>query len=322
MNVWAEKLNSYKFGKTGDHRSFVESWHDHKRALPNGSSDDDDDVNWILVRQRPFYRYSPPKVTKRLAELYGLLPSNLKSKEEYQDALERATIRGVRFVDDLNNVKHLNSLPDQQLCSAFSLQLKLENNKLLLGQDKYLGGVCSPDGNFIYGVPGHAKRVLRVNTQTNVMDFIGPSFPGEFKWLRGVDIPAEVMIGEENEYPLGCCIALPSNASSILKINCKTNEVKTFGETIEKGWLYHGGNLTEDGFVYAIPANATRVLKIDPLRETIDYIGPKFHGAQKWFGGVLGIDGCIYGIPQNASGVLKIDPSLQECTVIGELGDV
>ncbi len=265
-NVWIEKLNAYKFGKTGDHRTFVESWHDHKRldcsSGVSSAGSVGNDTNWILARQRPFYRYKPPKVTKRLAELYGLIPSNLKTKEEYQEATARATVRGVRFVNDLENVKHLNSLPNQQLCSAFTMQLKLQNNELLLGQDKFLGGVCSPNGNFIYGVPGHAKRVLRVNTQTNSMDLIGPEFPGNFKWLRGVDIPAEVMVDKEddessvrneNEFSAGCCIALPSNACSILKINCKTNEVTTFGEIVEKGWLYHGGNLTADGFVYAIP---------------------------------------------------------------------
>jgi hypothetical protein len=85
------------------------------------------------------------------------------------------------------------------------------------------------------------------------MNFIGPSFPGKYKWLRGVEIPASVM-ADENEYPLGCCLALPSNATCVLKINPKTNEVTTFGELTEDcGWLYHGGNLLSDGFVYAIP---------------------------------------------------------------------
>ena len=32
----------------------------------------------------------------------------------------------------------------------------------LMGQDKWLGGVASPCGKYIYGVPGHAKTVLRI----------------------------------------------------------------------------------------------------------------------------------------------------------------
>jgi len=91
------------------------------------------------------------------------------------------------------------------------------------------------------------------------MDFIGPSFPGKYKWLRGVEVPANVMANED-EYPIGCCLALPSNALSILKINPKNQEVTTFGNLTEDvGWLYHGGNLLADGFVYAIPGmNASR----------------------------------------------------------------
>ena len=159
-NVWTDKMNSYKWSKTGDHRSFVESWHDHKRQtlnVPNfksmdekSRSDDDDDkekmwkgINWIIARQRPYFRYKPPTLTTRLAELYGLVPLNLTSPEAYQKAVERAIVRGARFVDDVNdldNVKHRNSNPSQPLCTALSQQISLVDDKLLLGQDKYLGG--------------------------------------------------------------------------------------------------------------------------------------------------------------------------------------
>lgn len=143
-NVWIDKINSYKWAKTGDHRSFVESWHDHKRQQQRSDNacteNNNNSINWILERQRPYFRYSPPKVTKRLAELYGLLPSNISTDEEIEKAIERATIRGVRFVEVLPDSKHLNSLPCQPLNTAISMQLTLGNNELLLGQDKYLGG--------------------------------------------------------------------------------------------------------------------------------------------------------------------------------------
>ena len=44
----------------------------------------------------------------------------------------------------------------------------------------------SPDGKYIYGVPGHATRVLRVTVATGEVDLIGPEFVGHHKWLRGV----------------------------------------------------------------------------------------------------------------------------------------
>ena len=316
-NVCNEKMNSYRWFKTGDHRAFVESWHDHNRKRTNIEKNN----NSILSRQRPYYRYAPPKVSVRLAQLYGLIPYEV-STEDSERAIERAIIRGVRFSSDNLILEH-RSVPNEPLCTAMTQSISLSDGSNLAGQDKYLGGMCSPDGKFIYGVPGHAKRVLCINTETSEMKMIGPSYQGQFKWLRGLEVPASAMGDKADNYPAGCCLALPSNASSVLKINCATNEVTTFGKIEEKGWLYHGGNLASDGFVYAIPANATRVLKIDPRNETLELIGPDFPGRQKWFGGIMGCDGCIYGIPQNANGVLKINPSTQECTILGEgtLGD-
>jgi hypothetical protein len=317
-HVWKEKLDAYRWFKTGDHRAFVESWHDHKRS----SCKTEEIESQILCRQRPYFRYSPPWVTVRLAQLYGLLPYNATGPE-MEKAVDRAIIRGVRFTPSGDLFDKFRSVPDAPLCTAKIETFSLSDGSILLGQDKYLGGMCSPDGKYVYGVPGHAKRVLRINTETNDMDFIGPSFIGNFKWLRGLVISARFMGRKAEEFPKGCCLALPSNTSSVLKINCATNEVKTFGEIKEQGWLYHGGNLADDGFVYAIPANATRVLKIDPRSDTTQMIGPEFEGRQKWFGGIRGCDGCVYGIAQNANGVLKINPWTQECTILGEglLGD-
>lgn len=316
-NVWKDKMDAYRWSKTSDHRAFMESWHDHKRksSTSDGSVD-----SWILARHRPYYRYSPPKVTKRLAELYGLLPYEAE-EDVYDKAVERAIIRGVRFTNEF--YEDHRTVPNAPLCTAITQTLALSDGTALPGQDKFLGGMCSPCGKFVYGVPGHAKRVLRINTETNQMDHIGPSFSGQFKWLRGLEVPASAMGDQIDEFPMGCCLALPSNASSVLKINCATNDVTTFGDIAEKGWLYHGGNLAEDGFVYAIPANATRVLKIDPRNDDVELIGPVFEGRQKWFGGIMGCDKCIYGIAQNADGVLKVNPFTQDCTVLGEgvLGD-
>lgn len=311
-DVWKTKVDAYRCFKTGDHRAFDESWHDHKRG-----SDGD---NIILSRQRPYFRYSPPNVSIRLAQLYGLLPY-LEDEDAFQKAIERAIIRGVRFTE--GNLFDERRSSYEPMMTSICQSISLTGGSALPGQDKYLGGMCSPCGKFIYGVPGHAKRVLCINTKTNEMSMIGDSYNGQFKWLRGLEVTSEAMGEKAEEFPSGCCLALPSNASSVLKINCATNEVTTFGELEEKGWLYHGGNLAEDGFVYAIPANATRVLKIDPRNETLELIGPNFFGRQKWFGGIMGADKCIYGIAQNANGVLKINPFTQECTVLGEgtLGD-
>jgi len=297
-SVYTDKINAYKQRQTGDHRPHVESWHSHRSDNPN---------------HRPAFRTSPPLVTRRLAELYGLLPYGDASKD-FEAVRNRALIRGVRFAPE-----SLPTQPTVRSCQARLEFISAPADDNMVGSEKYMGGMVSACGKYIYGVPGGAKRVLRINTESNSMDWIGPSFEGKFKWLRGVEIPASVM--DCADYPRGCCLALPSNATAILKINPETNEVTTFGkDTVEKagkeGWYYHGGNLASNGMVYAIPANADRVLKIDPVTNECWFIGPSFPGRQSWFGGIIGSDDCIYGIPHNQVGVLKIDPSNDEVSVL------
>ena len=189
--------------------------------------------------------------------------------------------------------------------------------KLLMGQDKWLGGVCSPDGKYIYGVPGHAKRVLKITAATGEYELIGPEYKGQFKWLRGVEVPASVTGNKQEIY------CMPSNGGKygVLKISPDTDAVTTIGGPFPGDWMWHGGVLSEiDGNIYAIPCNANGVLKINPRTDKVEIIGgpwPNEPVRQKWYGGIVGHDGNIYGIPQCASGVLKINPRTQECTVIG-----
>ena len=190
--------------------------------------------------------------------------------------------------------------------------------KLLMGQDKWLGGVCSPDGKYIYGVPGHAKRVLKITAATGEYELIGPEYKGPFKWLRGVEVPASVTGSVQAIY------CMPSNGGKygVLKILPDTDLVTTIGGPFPGDWMWHGGVLSEvDNCIYAIPCNADGVLKIDPRTDKVEIIGgpwPEEPKRQKWYGGIIGYDGNIYGIPQCASGVLKINPHTQECTVVGK----
>ncbi len=364
-----QKLEAYRTGRTGDHRPEVEVWHDHRRVTmwdqylskdgnkySSGrrfSRDfDPNDIRRVPPRtfQRPKFRLGPPPLTVRQAELYGLLPycesspNAEKESEATHAAIKRAVIRGVKFVNGVFNddktveigastQKQVNTSADERTRKIIPICLSsmqvLDPGMPIIGQDKYLGGMSSPCGRFIFGVPGHAKRVIRVNVETGLVDWIGPAYEGEFKWLRGVEIPSSVM-GENGDgnmnYPSGCCIALPcnSNAGCVLKIDPEKSSVSTFitGPAIprvEEGWLYHGGNLSSfDGLIYAIPASAPRVMKINPRNDTTEYIGPEFEGKAKWYGGIVGADECIYGIAHNSTGVLKINPMTQEVSVLAE----
>ena len=63
--------------------------------------------------------------------------------------------------------------------------IELLESAPVMGQEKYLGGVLGSDGK-VYGIPGNAKRVLKIDPDTSEVSYDGPSFGGKYKWLRGV----------------------------------------------------------------------------------------------------------------------------------------
>lgn len=184
-----------------------------------------------------------------------------------------------------------------------------EPSNSLSGQTLYLGMEVGCDGK-LYGIPGHASRVLQLDPTTDRLQLIGPSFPGKFKWLRGVRC-GDVIYG------------LPCHADSVLRIHVPSGEITTLEipyrtaycedpelvhQQRHQKWKYHGGSISpRTKCVYAIPQSALHVLKIDPSTDAVSLIGPTLPGCYKWYGGVVGKhDGAIYGIPHNASHVLRI----------------
>lgn len=311
-HVWDEdKMEAYKQRRTGHYPPHVETWYNDKHHA-------------ALSSCRQYFRTSPPLVTIRQAELYGLLPYNTSSSR--QQDLERAVIRGVRFVDrPQQSIRTDAAASTNRPDTTARLELLRAPTTLdaeMGGADKWLGGMASPCGTYVYGVPGTARRVLRITVADGRMDCIGPALGGRFKWLRGVGVPPET--GGGSSYPAGCCLALPCNQASILKINPATHDVYAFGQAVLQrcgatNWLYHGGNLApSNGWVYAIPANAERVLKFHPFTDEVQLIGPRFPGKAKWYGGIMGSDGCIWGIPHNHSHVLRIDPRTDQVTLLGQ----
>jgi hypothetical protein len=115
----------------------------------------------------------------------------------------------------------------------------------LPGRDKYLGGELV-DGK-IYAIPGHARQVLRIDTQSGAVDHIGPIFEGKYKWLRSVS--ARDGRGRE------CIYGLPCHASSVLKIVPETGEVTTLGDLGDGLWKYHGA-VVANGLLIAVPQRA------------------------------------------------------------------
>ncbi|KAL7468130.1 hypothetical protein ACHAXS_008361 [Conticribra weissflogii] len=209
------------------------------------------------------------------------------------------------------------------------------------------GGIKSKKNGCIYAFPAHSETVLKIDTR-KPLDHVG----GEggilsvlpihrapydiqpitrYKWLGG-------SLGAD-----GNIYGMPSDASSVLKIDVDTDVVTTFGwveqshddqgsnakdEEDENHPYYEknkwqGGVLGRDGFVYAVPSNARGVLRIDTRPEKaskynkevtfldperVTCIGNLPKMKDKWQGGFAVRSGAIYGIPENCNKILKVLP--------------
>jgi len=215
-------------------------------------------------------------------------------------------------------------------------------------QNQYLwhGGVKSPHNGAIYAFPSHADQVLKI--QTRASECVNASTCNEEQRFFLLDIHRQANDDRCRRYQwLGGCIGadgniygIPSDSTSILKIDPRTDHVTTFGHVTSQKNKWQGAVLSpSDGRVYCIPSNAEHVLQINTtnsssnilptlpdqanqsengryrlLREKLSSMKDKFQG------GFLGRDGNIYCIPENAERVLKITPSTEkECARVNYL---
>lgn len=205
------------------------------------------------------------------------------------------------------------------------------------------GGVKSPHNGAIYAFPSHANQVLKIATrleslgndheddrQLSLLDIhrrVDDDSCRRYQWLGGC-------IGAD-----GCIYGIPSDSTSILKIDPFTDHVTTFGRVSPQKNKWQGAVLSPiDGCIYCIPSNAEYVLQInttaadnsvsgtlgspsmdrsklkkhkfDNDNERVRLLGGNLSSMKdKFQGGFLGRDGNIYCIPENAERVLKITPA-------------
>lgn len=121
----------------------------------------------------------------------------------------------------------------------------------------------------------------------------------------------------------GCIYGMPSDATSILRIDPIKNEATTFGTVPNSINKWQGGVLSSvDKCFYAVPANMDCVLRVNTdLGDDCDdassssYLRIEYVGEgcfpdidDKWQGGFVGRDGRIYAIPENSESVMMITP--------------
>ena len=199
------------------------------------------------------------------------------------------------------------------------------------GEYNFHGGVKA--GHCIYAFPAHSDHVLKINTKM--------ACEGGDDWSRLSLLPIERAPYDDDPVSRykwlggsmgadGNIYGMPSDASSVLKIDVKNDRVTTFGRIesprvnedgspyVEKN-KWQGGVLARDGFVYAIPSDAQSVLRIDtrplteceqkvPSRERVSCVGELARTKDKFQGG-FAVGDVIYAIPENADEVLRVVPS-------------
>jgi hypothetical protein len=172
------------------------------------------------------------------------------------------------------------------------------------GDRKWSDFVDGEDG-FFYGIPSHARRVVKFNPLDKSWTEIGPDFGDDLaKWTCGV---------RANTGDIYCA---PCNAEHILKIKTSDGTVETL-ENVElpetarnSSWV--SGALAQDTNIYYMPYNARRIMKLNPDNDTLSSVGYDLRQGwwfkySKYGGTVVGKDYCLYGIPYDTTHIIKFD---------------
>ncbi len=177
---------------------------------------------------------------------------------------------------------------------------------------KYHGAAVSDYDGCIYCIPQFAEHVLKINPQTDEMEFIGPSFRGVNKWYGGTLLPDGAIYG------------ICQNATGILRIDPKTQKCTIHGDFPEGNYKWHGGVSHPNGNLYCIPAHADLVLKVEPgLEPKLSLIGNNLKtgkhrndGKYKFLGGAVSGE-YVYFFPSDSDYVLEINTKTDEVREVG-----
>jgi len=136
----------------------------------------------------------------------------------------------------------------------------------------------------------------------------------------------------------GCFYGIPYSATSVLRINPRTDDVRLIGNLPEGIGKWHGGSSTPDGKIYGYPSNSEMLLKITTPKYVVGQIDDdENHGViveevpilysnesdrkrkYKWGGGCRDTEGNIFSAPDQAQTVLRIDVKTGEAITFGNV---
>ena len=90
---------------------------------------------------------------------------------------------------------------------------------------------------------------LRIDTMTDIVTKLG-NFPGKGKWRGGI-----LALN-------GAIYGIPFDSAQVLRIDPKTDNLKTFGNTSFDRQKWIGGAVARSGIIYGIPYDSAKILKI------------------------------------------------------------
>jgi hypothetical protein len=177
------------------------------------------------------------------------------------------------------------------------------------GRHKWSSFVDGGDG-FLYGIPFHARRVVKFNPLDKSLTEIGPDLGFGMKWKCGV---------RANTGNIYCA---PFHADHILKISTNDGTVETLDdiELPETGrGLWASGALAQDNNIYYMPFSAHRILRLNPDNDSLSSVGDDLGRGLEYNGTVVGNDDCVYGIPDDTRRIVKFDTTKPDITYfVGE----
>ena len=158
---------------------------------------------------------------------------------------------------------------------------------------------------FFYGIPSHARRVVKFNPLDKSCTEIGPDLgDGLFKWQCGV---------RANNGRIYCA---PYGADHVLKININDGTVEILDDVelpeTTGNYLWYSGALAPDNSIYYMPAGARRIMKLNPDNDTLSSVGGDLGGG--YGDTVVGNDDFVYGIPYESTRIIKFDLTNPETT--------
>jgi DNA-binding beta-propeller fold protein YncE len=170
---------------------------------------------------------------------------------------------------------------------------------------KWHGCVASRHKHYIYGIPNHSSRVLKIDVRKQVVSLVGPELVGkDFGWNDGKYKYLGGVLGAND-----AIYFMPGFAEKVLKVVPNTDEITVLEPSLgDRQNKWQNGFAARDGCVYGIPVQAQCVLRIDTRNDRVTTLSGAPMTRDAYEGGVI-VNGELFCIPMRARCMMKVVPA-------------